>query len=148
MKTNTLALKGRTIKEIYQDDFNLMFKLENDEVFIFYHWQDCCEDVRIEQIDGEINDLIGSELLMAEEVIDYGETEWGSATWTFYKFATIKGYVTVRWEGVSNGYYSESVDMGIAKAYKDFEPMEIEKNIDYSLKTYIHKEETTTIDLF
>lgn len=78
----------------------------------FYHEQDCCEHVAIDQIDGDIYDLVGSPILMAEEVTqeapsdnDYGDT----GTWTFYKFATAKGYVTVRWLGSSNGYYSESV---------------------------------------
>lgn len=47
---------------------------------------------------------------MAEETSSSGEIEWGTETWTFYKFATVKGYVTLRWYGESNGYYSESVD--------------------------------------
>lgn len=61
--------------------------------------------------------MIGSLILLAEEVTsnenpdDY-KSEWDqeSFTWTFYKLSTIKGSVTIRWYGESNGYYWESVD--------------------------------------
>jgi hypothetical protein len=100
------------------DDESLVF--ENDtERYVFFHKQDCCETVCIEDIVGDLSDLEGVPLLRAEEstnlfdIIKNIEKEFSeSGTWTFYKFATIKGYVDVRWLGESNGYYSESVDLG------------------------------------
>jgi hypothetical protein len=114
------VLMHRTITNLQQNgDDELLFTMDNGDRYIMYHSQDCCEHVRIEDIDGDLYDLVGSPVLQAEVVS--GETRDGweeveyqndSYTWTFYKFATIKGSVTLRWLGESNGYYSERVDFG------------------------------------
>lgn len=78
-----------------------------------HHYQDCCESVSIDDITGNLADIVGSPITMADEVSndDFPAPEYAeSYTWTFYKLATVKGYVDVRWLGQSNGYYSESVD--------------------------------------
>ena len=86
----------------------------NSSRFVFWHEQDCCESVEVEQVDGDVADLIGEPLLMAEEAVEESITEdYESRTWTFYKFATAKGYVTVRWLGRSNGYYGERVSLRV-----------------------------------
>ncbi len=96
-------------------DGEMRFVTADGETFLFGHYQDCCESVDINDIVGDLEDLVGEPLLLAEEVSGEApasdEDHWGSQTWTFYKFATRKGYVDVRWLGESNGYYSESVDM-------------------------------------
>lgn len=84
--------------------------------FTLYHQQDCCESVYVESVVGDWSDLIGQEILLAEESVNdkppsgiEREYEPESETWTFYKLASFKGYVDIRWYGSSNGYYSERV---------------------------------------
>ena len=73
---------------------------------------------------GDLDDLIGTTLLLVEEVNNYepddvvripeDHASWDdSETWTYYRFSTEKGDVSIRWYGSSNGYYSESVDIEI-----------------------------------
>ena len=109
-------LVGKTMAKVYkQDNYGdeLVFETVDGRTFKLLHYQDCCEDVVIDDIVGDLNDLVGSPILLAEESVsdsEYSDEWYGSVTWTFYKFATIKGYVDVKWHGSSNGYYSESVD--------------------------------------
>lgn len=108
---------GKTIisikqeKLIYYCNEILTFTFSDGTIWTMYHDQDCCETVEIESIVGELDWLLNTPLLMAEEVINIPEIKGNddSQTWTFYKFATIRGYVTIRWLGQSNGYYSETV---------------------------------------
>jgi hypothetical protein len=101
------------VNENEDEDDEVIFTTIDDRVFKFYHEQDCCESVRVEDVCGDLGDLVGVPLNLADEVSNYvhpEERDAESGTWTFYRFATIKGYVTIRWLGTSNGYYSESVD--------------------------------------
>ena len=97
-------------------DEEIWFTTSEGKQYRMFHAQYCCESVTIEDIYGDLADLVGSPILMAEEATSDknpdGVTERypDSFTWTFYKFATRKGYVDIRWYGESNGYYSESVD--------------------------------------
>ena len=116
------TMLGRTFVYIdNRDDEQIIFVDTDGSEYIFHHEQDCCETVRVIDIVGDLNDLMNCPLLIAEESTsdkrpedqDQSYYRDDSETWTFYRFATIKGTVVIRWCGSSNGYYSESVQLDI-----------------------------------
>ena len=108
-------LRGRVISSVTgaAQDTEIVFITEDGYKYVMHHEQDCCESVYVEDICGDLKDLIGSEILITEESHSSHDVWPGrdSITWTFYKLATEKGWVDIRWCGESNGYYSESVSL-------------------------------------
>ena len=94
----------------------MTFLSEDGTRFEFYHEQDCCESVQVEDVIGDLADLVGCPLVEADEISSDGfpNPEYGDVPqWTFYRFSTVRGTVTIRWLGDSNGYYSTSVDFKV-----------------------------------
>ncbi len=104
-------LLGKTFSsvEVNEDRDVMRFIVDKNESYTMFHEQDCCEQVAISDINGDLEDLIGSPITLAEESSNREYLEFGRITWTFYRLATVKGYVDIRWHGSSNGYYSEAV---------------------------------------
>jgi hypothetical protein len=104
-------LVGETLIGIVQGHDEIKFICASGREFEMYHNQDCCENVHVEDVTGDWNDVLGEEILVAEEVSNYEGEDKGneSYTWTFYKLRCNRGSVDIRWYGSSNGYYSERV---------------------------------------
>lgn len=116
-------LVGKTLVNVERTNFVgtgdvVRLHASDGSIYRLDHRRDCCESVHLEEVIGELTDLLGSPLVLAELVTsghrdadsprpsEYAES-W---TWSFYKLATVRGAVTLRWLGESNGYYSETVD--------------------------------------
>ena len=117
---NFSELQGKTLTKVEQIGSDVIrFESDDGKAYQLYHSQDCCESVVVEDISGDLADLVGTPILLAEEAQSSDdppgykhEYQPESQTWTFYKLRTIKGSVDIRWHGSSNGYYSERVDFG------------------------------------
>lgn len=93
-------------------DDNDAFEIVTDRGTLrFWHSQDCCESVNLEDITGEPASLVGGVVHLVEERESDLDESNGAQMWTFFEIRTSKGDITLRWNGTSNGYYSVSVSM-------------------------------------
>jgi hypothetical protein len=99
----SLPILGKIITKITNKDDEIHFYCSTGAVYVMNYSQSCCESVQIENIEGDLANLIGNPVLIAEEISSQDFPP-------IFKFATIKGYVDIRWYGKSNGNYSEMVD--------------------------------------
>lgn len=127
-------LVGKTIVSIEgleQDSKEVRINTECGRKYAFYHEQQCCENVELNDFECDVEDLIGAVVLSAEistnkdsqsllgavnkdRPNEYSES-W---TWSFYKIETSKGELWIRWLGESNGFYSEEVNFARVKDRK------------------------------
>ena len=93
------TLIGKTLIAIDSAEHEeIIFTTDTGEVYKLYHDQDCCESVTVDDICGDLLDLLGSPIIEAEEVTsninpddvtdEFKKNQDDSFTWTFYKFGT------------------------------------------------------------
>lgn len=119
MKTvpfNTLLNETLTFIKVSADSDVVTFVTRSGKTFQMYHEQECCENVQIEEIHGNLIDLLASPInscSVSKSSVPWGmlgSDEYGGIQErTFYKLSTIYGSVTIRWLGTSNGYTSTAV---------------------------------------
>ena len=72
-------LNGKILKHIQSSTDRLVFITDKNEKYLMFHQQDCCEDVQLEDVNGDLDDLLGVPILDAREEMSQAE----ESTWTF-----------------------------------------------------------------
>jgi hypothetical protein len=107
-------LLGRTMRSVTRDqnktiNFSCVdgtfWQMRYEPEYYEPNWCTTCE---IEEVVGDLEDLVGAPIAIADESTNFGDPS-ESFTWTLYRLATVKGYVTVRWYGANNGYSANAM---------------------------------------
>ena len=110
MKCDISELKGKTIanvKGLSVESDVVTLTCTDGTAYQMYHDRDCCENVSVEDVCGDVDDLLST--VVSARCETSGDSNY--ERWTFYIIQTLKGAVTIRWYGESNGYYSVAVDV-------------------------------------
>lgn len=134
------TLVGKHLTKTVRNEDSLVFYCSDGSVYEMLHDQDCCESVYLEDFCGDIDDLCDADIhefrVDTSDNVDHKDDD--ECQWTFYNIRTSKGYVTLRWYGSSNGYYSVDVDFymitpptDLFKSYYDNDELSPYESFDY-----------------
>lgn len=115
-KINSLNdLFGRKIESVegcYKGSNFMKIKF-TDGISVVFQPSNLCANVEIDDVNGDPQGMVGHLIKKVEVVSNKQFSAKDEYTknylWTFYKFATLDGYIDIRWYGTSNGWYSEEV---------------------------------------
>lgn len=101
---------GKTFTKVYADGTFYTAEKQYD----MYHPQDCCENVFLDEVIGDINDITDEEIINAFDTDEGDENDdrsYDCVQYTNFHIVSQKGTVVFRWIGSSNGYYGTSVSI-------------------------------------
>lgn len=110
---NELVGKTLTKVEISPDRDEANFYCNDGTRYKMYHTQGVCETVVINDISGNIEDLLESPILNAIKRVDVRKQivdEYNNFLLIFFKLVTAKGQVVIRWYSEADGYSPYDVD--------------------------------------
>lgn len=94
------CILGKTLTTALAFDNIVALETSDGDNYWLMHEQDCCEEVVLQDVCGDLDDLIGKPILSAESRTS---SDSDDGLWTFYHLATCKGRVDLRWVGTSEG---------------------------------------------
>ena len=120
MTNDFFTLKGQTIRKIIALNTGSLKIFTDKYKYHLYHEQDCCENVRLVKIIGDIDNILNEEIIFAEEDAGANDPDWHTGynyddhhTWTKFVLGTKNANVEFWFLGESNGYYSEHISIKI-----------------------------------
>lgn len=106
-------LVGSTIQSVtgLEKDSERLIIVTDRGTLSLLHRSLCCEEVSIVDFNGDVSDLIGGYVSVADKRTNMKDTpeSYFRTQYTFYTIRTSKGDMDIRWLGRDNGYYSVSV---------------------------------------
>ena len=120
MTNDFFTLKGQTIRKIIALSTGSLKIVTDKYKYHLYHEQDCCENVRLVDVIGDVDIILNKEIIFAEEDSGAKDPEWHTSydydchhTWTKFVLGTKNANVEFWFLGESNGYYGESISIKV-----------------------------------